>query len=36
MILGPHGSLFKKIDFEIEAFALEIILEEKFLQKSFP
>jgi hypothetical protein len=23
MILRPHGSTFEKIDFEIEAFALE-------------
>jgi hypothetical protein len=23
MILRPHGGLFEKIDFEIEAFALE-------------
>jgi hypothetical protein len=33
MILRPHGRPFEKIDFEIEAFALEIILDDQIFAK---
>jgi hypothetical protein len=34
MILRPHGRPFEKIDFEIEAFALEIILDDQIFAKN--